>query len=97
MVTSRILVFSANNNSYTFYNGPDTNRKIVSDITGSNNGTVSFTNSALSNIDITNASFNNSAELQFLPQGTVKSGGSILIDNSVTITVANLTGRWSVN
>ena len=91
------IVFSANNNSYTFYIGPDTNREIMTDIPGSNNGIVSFSNSTLSNIDITNANFNNSTELQFLPQGTVKSGGTILIDDSVTITVANLTGRWSVN
>ena len=91
------IVFSANNNSYTFYTGPDTNREIMTDIPGSSNGIVSFSNSTLSNIDITNANFNNSTELQFLPQGTVKSGGTILIDNSVTITVADHTGRWSVN
>ena len=58
---------------------------------------VCFTPSVALAVDITNANFNNSTELQFLPQGTVTSGGTILIDNSVTITVANLTGRWSVN
>ena len=91
------IVFSANNNSYTFYTGPDSNREIMTEVPGSNNGIVSFTTSMLAAIDITSATFNNSTELQFLPGGSVKSGGTILIDDSVTITVANLTGRWSVN
>ena len=91
------IVFSANNNSYTFYTGPDTDRSVMTGLPGIDNGIVSFANSMLATIDITSANFNNSSELQFLPQGTVKSGGTILIDNSVTITVSNLTGQWSVN
>jgi len=91
------IVFSTNNNSYSFYTGPDADRTLMTKIPGSDNGVISFSNSILSTIDITNASFNNSSELQFLPSGTVKTGGNILIDNSVTITIADLTGRWSVN
>ena len=91
------MVFSADNNSYTFYTGPDTDRSVMTGLPGIDNGIVSFANSMLATIDITSANFNNSSELQFLPQGTVKSGGTILIDNSVTITVSNLTGQWSVN
>ena len=91
------IVFSINNNSYSFYSGPDSERFIMEEIPDSDNGTVTFSNSVLSNINISSVNFNNSSELQFLPSGTVKSGGTVLIDNSVTINIADLTGQWSVN
>jgi prepilin-type N-terminal cleavage/methylation domain-containing protein len=91
------MVFSANNNSYSIFTGPDTDRSVMVEVPGSDNGIVSFSSGMLATIDITSATFNSSSELQFLPLGNVKSGGTILIDNSVTITVADHTGRWSVN
>ena len=71
------IVFSAENDNYKLYTGPDANRSIISDFPGSNDGIVSFASGRLARIDISSINFNNSNELQFLPLGNVKNGGSI--------------------
>ena len=47
-------------------------------------------------INIQTVNFNQQSEIQFLPLGDLKSGGSIVL-NSKTITVEPITGKWSVN
>ena len=90
------LVFSSTLEQYTIYNGPDGSRSAVTDFPNSANGVISFDQSDFIEVDITSANFNGSSELQFLPLGDAKSGGSIVL-NSKTISVAPVTGTWSVN
>jgi hypothetical protein len=47
-------------------------------------------------VDITAVSFGGQPEIQFLPLGDLKSGGTITI-NTYTITFQDLTGKWSIN
>lgn len=91
------IVFSAENDNYKLYTGPDANRSIMNDFPGSNDGIVSFSSGRLASIDISSINFNNSNELQFLPLGNVKNGGFIQINSTTTITVSDLTGKWSIN
>ena len=91
------IVFSAENDNYKLYTGPDANRSIMKDFPGSNDGIVSFASGRLASIDISSINFNNSNELQFLPLGNVKNGGSIQINSTTTITVSDVTGKWSIN
>ena len=90
------LVFSTTLVQYTIYNGPDGSRSAVTDFPNSANGVISFDQSDFIEVNITSANFNGSSELQFLPLGDAKSGGSIVL-NSKTISVAPVTGKWSVN
>ncbi len=90
------LVFSTTLEQYTIYNGPDGSRSAITDFPNSNNGVISFDQSDFIEVDITSANFGGSPELQFLPLGDPKSGGSIVL-NSKTISVAPVTGQWSVN
>ena len=90
------LVFSTTLEQYTIYNGPDGSRSAVTDFPNSTNGVISFDQSDFIEVNITSANFNGSSELQFLPLGDAKSGGSIVL-NSKTISVAPVTGKWSVN
>ena len=90
------LVFSTTLEQYTIYNGPDGSRSAITDFPNSTNGVISFDQSDFIEVDITSANFGGSSELQFLPLGDPKSGGSIVL-NSKTISVAPVTGKWSVN
>lgn len=90
------LVFSTTLEQYTIYNGPDGSRSAITDFPNSTNGVISFDQSDFIEVNITSANFNGSSELQFLPLGDPKSGGSIVL-NSKTISVEPVTGKWSVN
>jgi prepilin-type N-terminal cleavage/methylation domain-containing protein len=90
------LVFSTTLEQYTIYNGPDGSRSAVTDFPNSANGVISFDQSDFIEVDITSANFGGSSELQFLPLGDAKSGGSIVL-NSKTISVEPVTGKWSLN
>ena len=90
------LVFSTTLEQYTIYNGPDGSRSAITDFPNSTNGIISFDQSDFIEVNITSANFNGSSELQFLPLGDAKSGGSIVL-NSKTISVAPVTGTRSVN
>ena len=90
------LVFSTTLEQYTIYNGPDGSRSAITDFPNSTNGVISFDQSDFIEVNITSANFNGASELQFLPLGDPKSGGSIVL-NSKTISVAPVTGTWSVN
>jgi Tfp pilus assembly protein FimT len=90
------LVFSTTLEQYTIYNGPDGSRSAITDFPNSTNGVISFDQSDFIEVNITSANFGGSSELQFLPLGDPKSGGSIVL-NSKTISVEPVTGQWSVN
>ena len=90
------LVFSTTLEQYTIYNGPDGSRSAVTDFPNSTNGVISFDQSDFIEVNITSANFGGSSELQFLPLGDPKSGGSIVL-NSKTISVEPVTGKWSLN
>ena len=91
------MVFDVNNDSYTIYTGPNTSRSVVTDFYNSVSGVVAFQNARFADVDITAVSFyNNQPEIQFLPLGDLKKGGTITI-NAHTITLQDLTGKWSIN
>ena len=90
------LVFSTTLEQYTIYNGPDGSRSAITDFPNSTNGVISFDQSDFIEVNITSANFGGSSELQFLPLGDPKLGGSIVL-NSKTISVEPVTGKWSVN
>ena len=90
------MVFSTVNDLYTIYTGPDNSRDIVTSFPNSTNGVVSFQSASFTDVDITAASFGSQPEIQFLPLGDLKSGGTITI-SGYTITLQDLTGKWSVN
>ena len=90
------IVFSVDQESYTVFNGPDNSRSLVEDYPNSNNGVMSLDNSNIREVDIIAVDFNGSPELQFLPLGDIKSGGSITL-NGKTITIHPVTGKWAIN
>ena len=90
------MVFSTANDSYTVYTGPDGSRSAVTDFSNSASGVVSFQNASFANVDIAAVSFGGQPEIQFLPLGDLKSGGTITI-NTHTITLQDLSGKWSIN
>ena len=90
------LVYSTALEQYTIYNGPDGSRSAITDFPNSTNGVISFDQSDFIEVNITSVNFGGSSELQFLPLGDPKSGGSIVL-NSKTISVEPVTGKWSVN
>ena len=90
------IVFSTTLEQYTIYSGPDGSRSAITNFPNSTNGVISFNQSDFLEINITSANFGGLEELQFLPLGDPKSGGSIVL-NSKTISVAPVTGQWSVN
>tara|TARA_Y100000994_G_C15514317_1_gene368890 strand:- start:185 stop:679 length:495 start_codon:yes stop_codon:yes gene_type:complete len=90
------IVFSEDQESYTIFNGPDNLRSPVQDYPNSESGVISLDNSNLREVDIVAVDFNGTSELQFLPLGDIKSGGSISINNK-TITILPVTGKWTIN
>ena len=90
------IEFSTSQESYSIYRGVDNARSLITDFPGSSNGVVSLDHSRMRDINIQTVNFNQQSEIQFLPLGDLKSGGSIVL-NSKTITVEPITGKWSVN
>ena len=90
------LVFSTSQEQYTVYNGPDGSRSAITDFPNSANGVISFDQPDFIEVNITSANFNGSAELQFLPLGDAKSGGSIVL-NSKTIPLIFKSKMYSNN
>ena len=90
------LVFSTSQESYTLYNGPDNSRSAITDFPNSQNGMVSLDNSTMRELNIQSVNFGGTSELQFLPLGDPKTGGTITL-NSKTISIEPVTGKWSIN
>ena len=90
------IVFSIDQDSYSIYKGPNGSRTAVEDYPNSDNGVISLDNSNLREVDLQAANFNGSSELQFLPLGEPKQGGSITL-NTKTISVEPVTGKWTIN
>ena len=90
------IEFSTSQESYSIYSGVDNARSLITDFPGSSNGVVNLDHSKMRDINIQTANFNQQSEIQFLPLGDLKSGGSIVL-NSKTITIEPITGKWSVN
>ena len=86
------IKFNIEQESYSVHNGSG----IITDFPNSENGIISLDNSYLRDVDIEEVSFSGSPDLQFLPLGDTVSGGTIKL-NTKTITVAAVTGKWSVS
>ena len=90
------IVFSTSEESYTVFNGPNNARAPITDFPNSDNGLISLDNAAIREVDLQSVNFNGSSELQFLPLGEPKTGGSITL-NSKTISIEPVTGKWTIN
>ena len=88
------IVFNDQDESYTIYE----DGVVVSDFPNSNGGTIQLDNAMLKDVNIQSVSFNgtNNNELKFLPLGDIESGGSILL-NTKTVSIEDVSGKWSVN
>ena len=88
------IIFNDQDESYTLYEGSN----LISDFPNSDNGTIQLDNSMLKDVNIQSVSLGgtNSNELKFLPLGDVEYGGSILL-NTKTISIEQVSGKWSVN
>ena len=88
------IIFNDQDESYTLYEGST----LISDFPNSDNGTIQLDNSMLKDVNIQSVSLGgtNSNELKFLPLGDVEYGGSILL-NTKTISIEQVSGKWSVN
>tara|TARA_B100000131_G_C18120469_1_gene612711 strand:- start:2685 stop:3179 length:495 start_codon:yes stop_codon:yes gene_type:complete len=89
------IVFSSSQETYTIYSGPDHSRSPLTDFPNSVNGVMSLDNSTMRDVDLRSVDFNGTSELQFLPLGDLKFGGTIAL-NTKTISVQPVTGKWSV-
>ena len=88
------IIFNDQDESYTLYEGST----LISDFPNSDNGTIQLDNSMLKDVNIQSVSLGgtNINELKFLPLGDVEYGGSILL-NTKTISIEQVSGKWSVN
>ena len=88
------IIFNDQDESYTLYEGST----LISDFPNSDNGTIQLDNSMLKDVNIQSVSLGgkNNNELKFLPLGDVEYGGSILL-NTKTISIEQVSGKWSVN
>ena len=88
------IIFNDQDESYTISEGST----LISDFPNSDNGTIQLDNSMLKDVDIQSVSFGgtNNNELKIFAFGDVESGGSILL-NTKTISIEQVSGKWSVN
>lgn len=88
------IIFNDQDESYTLFEGST----LISDFPNSDNGTIQLDNSMLKDVNIQSVSLGgtNNNELKFLPLGDVEYGGSILL-NTKTISIEQVSGKWSVN
>ena len=90
------IAFNITNDSYSIYNGPTGNQTIMTDYPGSNNGVISFDQTEYSGVDISSASFGNSASLSFDAWGNTIQGGTVTLNTDNIITVQTVTGHWAI-
>ena len=90
------IAFNIANDSYSIYNGPTGNQTIMADYPGSNNGVISFDQTEYSGVDISSASFGNSASLSFDAWGNTIQGGTVTLNTDNIITVQTVTGHWAI-
>ena len=98
------VVFDLENDFYSVYSGHNENRSIITDFPNFVDNKVTFPKFGVNSVDLSEVTFYSShsnsqiaqKELQFLPGGIPFIGGSLNV-NSKTITVANETGKWTVN
>ena len=87
------LSFDVLDESYSVFN----EKGIITDFPNSDeSGVISLNNSNLRNIDIKQAVFGNTSDLEFTSKGSVINGGIIEL-NSKTITIESVSGRWSID
>ena len=98
------IVFDLENDFYSVYSGHNENRYIITDFPNFIDNKVTFPKFGVNSVDLSEVTFYSShsnsqiaqKELQFLPGGIPYIGGSLKV-NFKTITIANETGKWTVN
>ncbi|MFL2982755.1 MAG: GspH/FimT family pseudopilin [Candidatus Neomarinimicrobiota bacterium] len=90
------IAFDAAEDAYTVYLGAiDPGNKFKGFPNGVG-GVIDMNSLQLGGVDLTSANFNNSTTLQFLPNGTPVSGGSIEV-NDKTLSIQSETGKCIIN
>ena len=89
------IVFSEAQESYTIFEGPNGSRTRIEDFPNSDNGTIVLDSPALRDVNLKTVDFDGGRELQFLPMGEPKHGGTIVLNNR-SILIESVTGRWSI-
>ena len=89
------IVFSEVQESYTIFEGPNGSRTRIEDFPNSDNGTIVLDSPALRDVNLKAVDFDGGRELQFLPMGEPKHGGTIVLNNK-SILIEPVTGRWSI-
>ncbi|MEE9166600.1 MAG: GspH/FimT family pseudopilin [Candidatus Neomarinimicrobiota bacterium] len=92
------VVFDVVNDEYSLYRGEDNAVRDIQKhpVTG-DDWIVSFQVALYRGVDITSASFGGSTELLFDSWGDATSGGTVVLNNSVTVQVTELTGRTTIS
>lgn len=98
------VVFDLENDFYSVYSGHNENRSIITDFPNFVDNKVTFPKFGVNSVDLSEVTFYSShsnsqiaqKELQFLPGGIPYIGGNLKV-NSKIITIANETGKWTVN
>ena len=98
------VVFDLDNDFYKVFSGENNNRTLITDFPNFVDNQVTFPKFGVNSVDLSNPTFFSShsntqmaqKELQFLPGGIPYIGGSLQV-NSKTITIADETGKWTVN
>jgi len=91
-----IMAFDAMEDAYTVYLGAIGPGNLFKGFPNGIGGLVDMNSLQLGGVDLTSANFNSSTNLQFLPNGSPVSGGSIEVNN-ITVNVQSETGKCILN
>lgn len=91
------VVFDVVNDEYSLYRGEDNSERDIQKhpLTG-DDWIVSFQVALYRGVDITSVGFGGSTELLFDSWGDATSGGTVVLNNLVTIQVTDLTGKTDI-
>jgi Tfp pilus assembly protein FimT len=98
------MVFDLENEFYKVYTGQNSARTLITDFPNFVDNKVTFPKFGINSVNLSNLTFYSShsnaqiaqKELQFLPGGIPFIGGNVHV-NSKIITIANETGKWTIN
>ena len=91
------VVFDVVNDEYSLYRGTSVSERDIQKhpLTG-DDWIISFKDPVYKGVDITSASFGASPELLFDSWGDAVSGGTVVLNNTLTIQVTELTGKTEI-
>ena len=91
------VVFEPDSEKYSLYRGGSVEtRSLVKNPASGQDWSISFKDPQYKGVDITEASFGLAMELLFDPWGDATTGGSVVLNNKLTIDVEELTGKTEI-